>query len=157
MSHYAPPPIRPLGGRKWYQSKCRPRIPIRLLCTLQVLKVFREDSQTNSPAISAVSYQQRLLKLNLESLELRRIRFDLIYYYNILSNLTPIDPNIFFITYQSNPSSRSQSASLHRTAKTTARVRSTFLYRSTVVLEQASYLDKGDRFPHPFLISNLAF
>ena len=38
-----PPPIStPLirgirvdfGGRKWYQSKCRPRIPIRLLCTL---------------------------------------------------------------------------------------------------------------------------
>ena len=29
------------------------------------------------PAISALSYHERLRKLNLESLELRRIRFDL--------------------------------------------------------------------------------
>ena len=42
MSSFDPPPIRPpfggvrvdLGGRKWYQPKFRPHIPIRLLYTL---------------------------------------------------------------------------------------------------------------------------
>src|SRR5664279_1109442 len=40
------------------------------------------------PSISSLSYHERLAMINLESLELRRLRYDLIYYYKILNNLT---------------------------------------------------------------------
>ena len=65
--------------------------------------MFRDDSQKTYLQYSALSYQERLLKLNLESLELRRLRLGLTYYFKIFDNLTPLDPNKFSIIYQSNP------------------------------------------------------
>jgi len=93
--------------------------------------MYKEVSQKNIPTLSALSYRERLQKLNLESLEIRRLYFDLIYYHKILNNLTPLDPDKVFMLYHSNPSSRSDSVLLHRPVKTTERVLSTFFYRNT--------------------------
>ena len=47
-------------------------------------------------AISKLSYTERLDIFNLEPLELRRLRYDLIQYYKILNNLTPLNPADYF-------------------------------------------------------------
>ena len=39
-----------------------------------------------------LSYDERLARLNLESLEIRRVRSDLVFYYNILNGLTNFNP-----------------------------------------------------------------
>ena len=47
-------------------------------------------------AISKLSYAERLAIFNLEPLELRRLRYDLVQYYKILNNLTPLNPADYF-------------------------------------------------------------
>ena len=46
--------------------------------------------------IKHLSYPERLAILNLELLELRRLKTDLLVYYKILNNLTPISPDDHF-------------------------------------------------------------
>ena len=46
--------------------------------------------------LKSLTYCQRLSRLNLESLELRRIRCDLIYTYKLLFGLTDLEPTEFF-------------------------------------------------------------
>ena len=48
------------------------------------------------PCLHTLPYLDRLKAINLPSLELRRLHFDLFYYYKILHNLTDINPDIFF-------------------------------------------------------------
>ena len=48
------------------------------------------------PGIKSLTYHQRLTKLDLESLELRRIRADLIFAYKLIFDLTDINPSEFF-------------------------------------------------------------
>ena len=45
-----------------------------------------------------LSYEQRLLALNAETLELRRIKTDLKLYYSIIHNLVDLSPTSFFVT-----------------------------------------------------------
>ena len=47
-------------------------------------------------AISKLSYIERLGIFNLEPLELRRLRYDLVQYYKILNYLTPLNPDDYF-------------------------------------------------------------
>jgi hypothetical protein len=46
-----------------------------------------------------LTYAERLAVLNLETLELRRLRFDLIFNYKVFSHLTPFDPDVVFTIY----------------------------------------------------------
>ena len=98
---------------------------------IDLLENVQRSFTKNIPSLSALSYRERLQKLNLESLEIRRLYFDLIYYHKILKNLTPLNPDHVFMIYHSNPSSRSSSLQLHRPTKATGRVLSTFFYRNT--------------------------
>ena len=99
----------------------------------------------NIPAIKESPYSDRLSALNLQLLELRRLHFDLIYYYKIFNNLTPHDPSDFFIIYHPPSSSRSESSYLQKPVKGTKKFHSFLAYRSTaawnylpVDLKQAS-------------------
>ena len=83
----------------------------------------------NIPSIASLPYKERLSRLNLEPLELRRLHFDLINYFKILNNLSPIDPSQYFTIYHSLPSSRSDSTYLHRPVKAAERTLSSFFYR----------------------------
>ena len=66
----------------------------------QIENVQRKFSK-RIPAISDSPYFERLMRL--ETLEVRRLRFDLIYYFKILHNLTPHDPNNF-VSFHHPPS-----------------------------------------------------
>ena len=46
--------------------------------------------------MKSLTYHQRLTKLDLESLELRRIRADLIFAYKLIFGLVDINPSEFF-------------------------------------------------------------
>ena len=48
------------------------------------------------PHMASLDYASRLTALNLESLEVRRIRADLIYAYKLLFGLTDSDHTVFF-------------------------------------------------------------
>jgi hypothetical protein len=61
------------------------------------------------PSLSHLTYFERLALLNLEPLELRRLRFDLTYYYKTLHNLTPFNPDKVFRIYTPLEASRSNS------------------------------------------------
>jgi hypothetical protein len=72
-----------------------------------------------------------LALLNLEPLELRRLRADLAYYCKIFNNLTPFDPNEVFLTYTPLVSSRSDSPYLSKPIKATNKTLSLLFYRWT--------------------------
>ena len=59
--------------------------------------------------ISHLTYHERLSILELEPLELRRLRFDLIQYYKILNSLTPLNYAEYFTYHQPSSSSRNSS------------------------------------------------
>ena len=82
------------------------------------------------PTLASLSYLERLDSLQLESLELRRLRFDLIYYFKILHNLTPHDPTDFFTFHNPPESSRQSSPILVRPTKGSNSFFSTFSYRA---------------------------
>ena len=48
------------------------------------------------PGFRSLSYAERLKRLNLPSLELRRLHADLIYCYKVVFGLTDLRPVIFF-------------------------------------------------------------
>ena len=57
------------------------------------------------------SYQERLLLLGLESLEVRRLRFDLIMYFKIVHNLVDLD-RLSFFNFSGNSRTRGHSLKL---------------------------------------------
>jgi predicted nucleic acid-binding Zn ribbon protein len=61
----------------------------------QLEKVQRRYTK-RVPSLSHLSYLERLSILNLEPLELRRLKLDLILYYKIIHNLTSISPSQYF-------------------------------------------------------------
>ena len=87
----------------------------------------------NIPSIANLPYKERLVRLNLEPLELRRLHFDLVNYFKILNNHSPLDPSKYFTIYHSLPSSRSDPTYLHRPVKATERTLSSFFYRQVTI------------------------
>jgi hypothetical protein len=83
------------------------------------------------PSLSTLPYTERLALLDLDLLELRRLRFNLIYYYIVLNNLTPFGPSEIFSVYTPTSWSRSEMPNLQKPIKATNRVLSTFFFRST--------------------------
>lgn len=82
------------------------------------------------PALKETPYPERLSALNLQFLELRRLHFDLIYYFKIFNNLTPHDPSDFFLIYHPPSSSRSASSYLQKPVKGSKKFHSFLAYRS---------------------------
>ena len=82
------------------------------------------------PHLHKLPYLDRLKTINLPSLELRRLHFDLFYYYKILHNLTDINPNNFF-TYHNPLSSLRQNLPIVTTPlSSTSKYLSTLPFRS---------------------------
>jgi hypothetical protein len=103
------------------------------LYLIDLLEGVQRDFTKRIPSISTSSqtYSERLALLNLEPLELRRLRADLAYYYKIFNNLTPFDPNEVFLTYTPLVSSRSDSPYLSKPIKATNKTLSLLFYRWT--------------------------
>ena len=78
-----------------------------------------------------LSYPERLAVLNLEPLELRRLKADLVIYYKILNNLTSINLNDHFTIRKSfSISTRSTGPSLLKPFCRTNRFTNNFFFRS---------------------------
>ena len=82
------------------------------------------------PSISSLTYAKRLALLYLELLELRRLRFDLVYYYKVINRHTPFNPNDVFIVYLPEARSRSNQPYLQKPVKATNRLLSTLFFRN---------------------------
>jgi hypothetical protein len=82
------------------------------------------------PSLSQLSYLERLSILELEPLELRRLRFDLIQYYKIFNNLTSLNAVDFFNIHQPLVSSRAPAPLLIKPHNKPNYVLSSFFYRS---------------------------
>ena len=81
------------------------------------------------PSLSNLSYTQRLDKLGLESLELRRLRFDLINYYKVLNGFSPIDPLNHFSIHHPISSSRSSVPHLRKPLRCNSKLSTSFFFR----------------------------
>ena len=95
----------------------------------QVESVQRRFSK-RIPEISDLPYLQRLARLGLESLELRRLRFDLFYYYKIIHGLTPHTSDDFFSFHQPPSSLRDSSPLMIVPANANRFLSSSFRYRA---------------------------
>jgi hypothetical protein len=101
-----------------------------LIHLIDLIENVQRNFTKRLPSLSSLPFTERLALLDLDLLELRRLRFDLIYYYKVLNNLTPFDPNAVFSVYTPSPWSRSAMPYLLKPTKATNRVLSTFFFRS---------------------------
>jgi hypothetical protein len=101
-----------------------------LIHLIDLIENVQRNFTKRLPSLSSLPYTERLALLDLDLLELRRLRFDLIYYYKVLNNLTPLDPYAVFSVYTPSPWSRSAMPYLLKPTKATNRVLSTFFFRS---------------------------
>jgi hypothetical protein len=69
-----------------------------------------------------LSHIERLAIFNLEPLELRRLRYDLVQYYKIINNLTPLNPADYFDFHYPLSSSRDPSPTILKPIRFTSKV-----------------------------------
>ena len=63
---------------------------------IDLIECVQRNFSKRIPYLSVLTYAERLAMLNLETLELRRLHFDLIFYYKVFNHLTPFDPETVF-------------------------------------------------------------
>jgi hypothetical protein len=101
-----------------------------LIHLIDLIENVQRNFTKRIPSLSSLPYTERLALLDLNLLELRRLRFDLIYYYKVLNNLTPFDPSEVFSVYTPSSWSRSDMSHSQKPIKGTNRLLSTFFFRS---------------------------
>lgn len=82
------------------------------------------------PSLRSMSYLERLACLDIQPLELRRLHFDLIYYYKILNNLTPHDPTTVFSFHTPSTPLRNTTVLIQKPTKGSKSFFSSFSNRS---------------------------
>ena len=102
--------------KKLYLVYIRPKMeyntPLWSPCSIkdinQLESIQRKFTRSifNRCNISYTSYIDRLTKLNIKTLEYRRLEFDLITFFKLINNETTIDSQTFFKPYESNYSLR---------------------------------------------------
>lgn len=97
---------------------------------IDLLESVQRYFTRNVPSVAHLSYLDRLSTLNLESLEIRRLKSDMVYYYKIFSGLTPHSADRLFITYFPPPSSRSSSSYLIKPRNASEKCLSFLTYRN---------------------------
>ena len=74
---------------------CTPAWSPHLLKDIDKIESVQRYFTRSLPGMSHLSYHERLTKLGLQSLELRRIHSDCIYLYKMLHNVVESKPNMF--------------------------------------------------------------
>ena len=97
---------------------------------IDVIEHVQRNFSKRIRSISTLPYLERLALLDLEPLELRRLRFDLTYYFKVFNNLTPFDPNDIFTIYTPAASLRSNSPYLQKPTKASNKLLHTLFYRN---------------------------
>jgi hypothetical protein len=80
------------------------------------------------PSLSSSQYTERLVILDLDLPELCRLRLNLVYYYEVLNNLTHFNPSEVFIIYSPSERSRSALPSLQKPVKASKSFLSSLFY-----------------------------
>jgi len=103
------------------------------VCLVDSLENVQRRFTKRVPAISHLNYLERLRKINLEPLELRRLKSDLINYYKFI--VLPFNPELRkrFMFYEPPSSSRSGIPYLQKPIKRSAVSDSSFFYRAVNV------------------------
>jgi ribonuclease P/MRP protein subunit RPP40 len=115
---------------------------------IDLIESVQRNFTKRIPSLTSLSYAERIAILNLETLELRRLRFDLIFYYKVFNRLTPFDPSAVFCTYLPPPSLRCNSPVLQKPIKASNKLLSGIFYR---------YIDAWNNLPADLrLLSNLS-
>ena len=82
------------------------------------------------PCLRALPYKERLFYLNSQPLELRRLHFDLIFYYNILNDNSSTKNDDLFTLHFSSISSRRPTPFIQKPRLVIKQLLSLFRYRS---------------------------
>ena len=96
---------------------------------IELIENVQRNFTKRIASLSSMSYHERLAALNLEPLELRRLRFDLVNYYKIINNISPIDPSNIFSFSNTITSTRSALPHLLKPLKASNKLLSTFSCR----------------------------
>jgi hypothetical protein len=101
----------------------------RCIFLTDLLESVQRHFTKRIPSLSNCNYAERLARLSLDTLELRRLRFDLIFYYKVFNNLTPFDPQILFYEYHPPMSLRFNSPFIQKPAHMSNIALNTLFYR----------------------------
>ncbi len=63
---------------------------------IRALEKIQRHFTRRIPVLRELPYAERLARINLETLELRRLKCDLVMYYKIQHNLTGLTPELYF-------------------------------------------------------------
>jgi hypothetical protein len=96
--------------------------------SINLLENLQRNFSKRIPSLSHLTYFERLDLLNLVPLELRRLRFDLNYYYKTLHNLTLFNPDTVYRIYTPREASRSNSPYLQKPNNANTTLLSSFFY-----------------------------
>jgi hypothetical protein len=97
---------------------------------IDLLESIQRKFSKRVPSLSILPYPDRIHRLDLESLEVRRLRFDLINYFKIFNSLSPIDPESHFDIYTPLQSSRSSMPYPQKPLRANTKLSSSFFYRN---------------------------
>jgi hypothetical protein len=100
-----------------------------LICLVDLIEDVQRNFTKRIPSLSSMSYSERLAAIDLEPLELRRLRFDLILYYKVFNNLTPFAYDDVFITRDPPAGLRSSVRVLQKPIHATNKLLSTLFFR----------------------------
>ena len=96
---------------------------------IDLLESVQRQFSKRIPSISDKSYADRLAVLNLETLELRRLRFDLIFYFKVFNNLTPFSPELVFTVYSPPSFLRTNQIMIQKPTHASEKMLSSTFYR----------------------------
>ena len=97
---------------------------------IDMLEKVQKKFSKRIPCLRGLSYKERLDRLNLQPLELRRLHYDLVFYFNILNNQSSIDKDEFFTFHFPLASSRHSTPFIQKPKSATSHLLSSFRYRS---------------------------
>jgi hypothetical protein len=101
-------------------------------CTVHLIDILESVQRSFTkriPSISKLTYAERLAHLNLDTLELRRLRFDLIFYYKVFNHLTSFDPQTVFGIYHPPACLRCNTSFIQKPAHMSNKTLATLFYR----------------------------
>ena len=97
---------------------------------IDLLEKIQRRFTKRIPCMRDLPYLDRLAKINLPSLELRRLHFDLCNYFKIFHNLTPIDPGLIYKYHVPPTSVRQNVPFIEKPRNCSNKFLSSFIYRS---------------------------
>ena len=84
------------------------------LADIKKLESIQRKFTKRLSGLHELSYQDRLSELGAESLQIRRIKFDLTMYFKIMHNLVDLDPNQFLANKFSRTRGNDRALRLHK-------------------------------------------